>query len=117
MPWGPRRSSSEARVEQGPDLEMGSCKEERVLLVDDEPWVLEGLRRSLHKKFVADLADGPEAGLEKLRKDGSCPVAVSDMRMPGIGRAELLATVHSVSPDSIRVMMTGHNDMEALPEL
>jgi DNA-binding NtrC family response regulator len=117
LPWGPRRSSSEARVEQGPDLEMGSCKEERVLLVDDEPWVLEGLRRSVYKEFVADLAEGPEAGLEKLRNDGPCPVVVSDMRMPGMGRAELLATVRSVSPDSIRVMMTGHNDMEALPEL
>lgn len=116
MPWGPRRSSSEARVEQGPDLEMGSCKEERVLLVDDEPWVL-SLRRSDPKELVADLAEGPEAGLEKLRMDDPYPVVVSDMRMPGMGGAEWLATVRSVSPDSIRVMMTGHNDMEALPEL
>jgi putative two-component system response regulator len=100
-------------VNQGTGLEIGSCNGERVLLVDDEPLVLEGLRRSVYKEFVADLAEGPEEGLAKLRNDGPYPVVVSDMRMPGMDGAEFLATVRTISPDSIRVMLTGHSDMEA----
>jgi putative nucleotidyltransferase with HDIG domain len=100
-------------VGQNTGFEIGSCSGERVLLVDDEPLVLEGLRRSIYTEFVADLADGPEVGLEKLRKDGPYPVVVSDMRMPGMDGAQFLAAVRTISPDSIRVMLTGHNDMEA----
>lgn len=100
-------------MSQDASFEIGSCRGERVLLVDDEPLVLEGLRRSISTEFVADLAGGAEVGLEKLRKDGPYPVVVSDMRMPGMDGAEFLATVRTISPDSIRVMLTGHNDMEA----
>ena len=94
-------------------MEIGSGNEARVLLVDDEPLVLEGLRRSVHTEFVADLAGGAEEGLAKLRKDGPYPVVVSDMRMPGMDGAQFLATVRTISPDSIRVMLTGSSDIEA----
>ncbi len=102
----------QSRVNQSPTLEIGSGDEARVLLVDDEPLVLEGLRRSVHREFVADLASGAEEGLAKLRRDGPYPVVVSDMRMPGVDGAEFLAEVRTVSPDSIRVMLTGLSDME-----
>jgi putative nucleotidyltransferase with HDIG domain len=101
------------RVKHSTGLEIGTGSEARVLFVDDEPLVLEGLRRSVHTEFVADLAVGPEEGLAKLKKDGPYPVVVSDMRMPGMDGAEFLATVRNLSPDSIRVMLTGHSDMEA----
>jgi len=100
-------------VNQNTTWEIDSCNQARVLLVDDEPLVLEGLRRSVQPEFVADLAGGPEEGLAKLRKDGPYPVVVSDMRMPGMDGAEFLATVRAISPDSIRVMLTGSSDMEA----
>jgi len=99
-------------VNQRPRPETGGCDETRVLLVDDEPLVLEGLRRSVSTEFAADLAEGPEEGLAKLKEDGPYPVVVSDMRMPGMDGAEFLAEVRTVSPDSIRVMLTGHSDME-----
>ena len=102
-----------SRVNQSTSPQTGSRNEVRVLLVDDEPSVLEGLRRSVFKEFVADLAASPEEGLAKLRKDGPYPVVVSDMRMPGMDGAEFLATVRTLSPDSIRVMLTGHSDIEA----
>ncbi len=93
-------------------LETSNGTQARVLLVDDEPLVLEGLRRSLREEFVADLAEGPEAGLTKLKNNGPYPVVVSDMRMPGMDGAQFLAAVRTVSPESIRVMLTGHSDME-----
>jgi len=81
--------------------------------VDDEPLVLEGLRRTVYTEFLADLAGGPEEGLAKLEKHGPYPVVVSDMRMPGMDGAKFLAVVRTISPDSIRVLLTGYNDMEA----
>jgi len=84
----------------------------RVLFVDDEPLVLEGLRRTVLTEFVADLAGGSEEGLTKLKK-GPYAVVVSDMHMPGMDGAKFLALVRTISPESIRVMLTGDHDMEA----
>lgn len=84
----------------------------RVLFVDDEPAVLESLRRSVRKEFAADVATDAENGLECLRRSGPYCIVVSDMRMPGMSGAEFLATVRAISPDSIRVMLTGCEEME-----
>src|SRR5208282_4355522 len=92
---------------------MASFSKARVLLVDDEPLVLEGLRRSLRAEFVTDLAGGAEEGLAKLREGAPYPVVVSDMHMPGMDGAKFLATVRTISPDSVRVMLTGSSDMQA----
>jgi len=85
----------------------------RILFVDDEPLVLEGLRRSVYREFDADLAGGPEEGLNRIINGGRYPVIVSDMRMPGMDGAEFLSRVRVLSPDSVRVMLTGYADMEA----
>ncbi len=85
----------------------------RVLFVDDEPLVLEGLCRSLYREFSADTAEGPEAGLLKIKNNGPYSVVVSDMRMPVMDGAEFLVRVRALAPDSIRVMLTGYADVEA----
>lgn len=85
----------------------------RILFVDDEPLLLEGLRRSLYRDFNVEMAGGPEEGLRKLERDGMFPVVVSDMRMPVMDGAEFLSRVRTCSPSSIRVMLTGYADMEA----
>ncbi|HMD18539.1 MAG TPA: HD domain-containing phosphohydrolase [Terriglobales bacterium] len=92
---------------------MASFSKARVLLVDDEPLVLEGLRRSVRAEFATDLAGGAEEGLAKLREGPPYPVVVSDMHMPGMDGAKFLATVRTISPDSVRVMLTGSSDMQA----
>jgi response regulator RpfG family c-di-GMP phosphodiesterase len=84
-----------------------------VLFVDDEPLVLEGLCRSLYREFSADTAEGPEAGLLKIKNNGPYSVVVSDMRMPVMDGAEFLVRVRALAPDSIRVMLTGYADVEA----
>jgi ActR/RegA family two-component response regulator len=85
----------------------------RILFVDDDPLALEGLSRSVYREFKADLAEGPEAGLEKVKNDGPYIVVISDMRMPVMDGAEFLSRVRTRAPDSIRVMLTGYADMEA----
>jgi len=100
-------------MNDGTSSGIDGCHQARVLFVDDEPLVLEGLRRTVYTEFLADLAGGPEEGLAKVKKHGPYPVVVSDMRMPGMDGAKFLAIVRTISPDSIRVMLTGYNDIEA----
>ena len=94
-------------MEQTTGSSSGSEDRPKVLFVDDEPLVLEGLRRAVHREFLADLAGSADEGLEKLRHAGPYAVVVSDMHMPGMDGVEFLATVRILSPDSIRVMLTG----------
>jgi response regulator RpfG family c-di-GMP phosphodiesterase len=85
----------------------------RILFVDDDPLALEGLSRSVYREFKADLAEGSEEGLEKIKNDGPYIVVISDMRMPVMDGAEFLSRVRTLAPDSIRVMLTGYADTEA----
>ena len=64
----------------------------RVIFVDDEPRVLEGLKRMLRPKrneWNMKFVGSAQAALESL-KDEPCEVVVTDMRMPGMSGAELL---------------------------
>ncbi len=83
----------------------------RILCVDDEPNLLQGLERQFYKQFEIQTALGPHAGLELLRGQGPFAVVVSDFRMPGMDGIEFLSRVRELSPDSVRLMLTGQADM------
>lgn len=85
-----------------------------ILLVDDEQHLLDALKLRLRRLYrVSSAASGAEA-LELLR-ERSTPFAVivSDMRMPGMNGAEFLAAAREVTPDSTRILLTGHTDVDA----
>jgi CheY-like chemotaxis protein len=91
---------------------------ERVLLVDDEPRVLDGLRRSLHRSFGSfDLvtatsgADGLALQREALAGGDPFAVIVSDMRMPGMDGAEFLTAARAADPDTVRIVLSGQADL------
>ncbi|MDX1480566.1 MAG: response regulator [Woeseiaceae bacterium] len=84
----------------------------RVLFVDDEPNVLQSIRRSLRKQFEIDTAEGGEAALSLLNGSGEYAVIVSDMRMPGMNGVELLAEARRQAPDTVRMMLTGNADQQ-----
>lgn len=87
----------------------------KLIFVDDEPRVLEGLRRMLRsQRRVWDMSfclDGA-AALEEL-ESGPCDVIVSDMRMPGMDGAELLRVVKERHPSVVRIILSGQTDTEA----
>src|SRR5436190_23715344 len=87
----------------------------RILCVDDEERVLEGLKLTLRRQFRVDAAISGEAGLALLKGASSDPysVIVSDMRMPRMNGAEFLSAAKLQSPDSVRVLLTGHSDLES----
>ena len=85
----------------------------RILFVDDEENVL----RSLKRLFVSEdyevftAASGSD-GLAVL-KDIEVPVIVSDQRMPVMTGAEFLEKSRPLSPDAVRIILTGYADVEA----
>lgn len=88
----------------------------RVLLVDDEPLVASGLRRTHQQSFEFVCAAGPEEALERLEQDGPFAVVVSDYQMPSVNGAEFLSEVAERYPDTSRVMLTGHGNLETAVE-
>ena len=82
----------------------------RILLVDDEPNVLDGLRRQLRREFAVDVAGGGADGLRAL-STGPYAVVVSDFRMPLMDGAQFLAAARTAAPDTTRMLLTGQADL------
>jgi CheY-like chemotaxis protein len=66
---------------------------EKVLFVDDEPILLQGYQRLLHKEFQVNTAVGGAAALTIIQHMGPFAVVLSDMRMPGMDGIEFLLKV------------------------
>jgi response regulator RpfG family c-di-GMP phosphodiesterase len=84
-----------------------------VLCVDDEPNVLQGLELHLRRRYSVMTATSGAAGLDVLSKDGVTGVIVSDMRMPGMDGATFLARARALRPDAVRILLTGHSEMQS----
>jgi response regulator RpfG family c-di-GMP phosphodiesterase len=86
---------------------------DRVLFVDDEPNVLEGIQRSLRKQVDLQTAGSGAEGLKVLTEAGPFALVVSDMRMPTMNGAQFLAKVREQSPDTVRMILSGQADLQA----
>ena len=85
----------------------------RVLCVDDEARVVEGLVLHLRKDYQVHTALGGDEALKVLKEIGGAAVVVSDMRMPGMNGATLLQRVMSVYPAATRILLTGEPGRDA----
>lgn len=86
----------------------------RALFVDDEPRILDGLRRmlrGLRGEWDVEFAEGGAAALESLRAH-PYDVVVSDMRMPGIDGAALLLRCKREFPATVRIVLSGHMELD-----
>lgn len=85
----------------------------RVLCVDDEANVLAAMERNLFGEFDVVVARSGEAGMDAIRWGKPFAVVMSDMRMPNMDGATFLSKVREVSPDSVRILLTGQADVES----
>lgn len=86
---------------------------ERVLLVDDEPLVLEGLKRQLRKKVEVETATSGREALALIDRSQPFAVVVSDMRMPEMNGSQFLEQVRQRSPDTVRMILSGQAEIES----
>jgi response regulator RpfG family c-di-GMP phosphodiesterase len=85
----------------------------RVLCVDDEARVVEGLVLHLRKDYEVYTALSGADALRQLKEMGGAAVIVSDMRMPGMDGAALLQHVMQIFPDTTRILLTGEPGRDA----
>ena len=84
----------------------------RIIFVDDEPNILSSLRRLMRNLNAEALfASSGEQALA-LMEDQPVDVVVTDMRMPEMNGAELLAQVTHKYPETIRLVLSGHSDTD-----
>ena len=88
----------------------------RVLFVDDEPMLLQGLQRMLRPlrcewdmRFVA----GGFQAIEELAREAA-DVVVTDLRMPEMTGAELLSQVRQLYPGTVRIVLSGQASRESV---
>lgn len=88
----------------------------RILFVDDEKMVLEGIANSLRrdrKRWELLFAEGGESALREMGK-APVDVIVSDMQMPGMDGLALLKRVMQESPATARLVLSGHAEPGAM---
>jgi len=85
----------------------------RVLCVDDESRVVEGLVLHLRKDYQVFTALSGDEALKLLKQMDGAAVVISDMRMPGMDGATLLQHVMQFFPDATRILLTGEPGRDA----
>jgi len=90
-----------------------STERYRLLFVDDEPDMLDTLRRAFRKDHEILTAGGGQAALEILRTQ-SVDLVLSDQRMPDLTGDQVLKFALEHQPDAIRILLTGYSDIESV---
>ncbi|MEM1231814.1 MAG: response regulator [Pseudomonadota bacterium] len=84
-----------------------------VLFVDDERRVLTSMKAMFRKGYRVLTANSAQEGLEIIERE-SVDVVVSDQRMPGMTGVEMLTLIKERSPYTMRLLLTGYADLEAV---
>ncbi|MBN2211367.1 MAG: response regulator [Sedimentisphaerales bacterium] len=85
----------------------------KVLFVDDEPNILEALKKTLRKESYEFLVAHSASEAMTILKRETIQVVVSDEQMPGMSGSQLLAIMRQERPQTIRILLTGHASIEA----
>lgn len=85
----------------------------KVLYTDDDTRALELFREQVSRQFAVTTAKSGALGLDLLRNEGPFAVVISDYQMLGMSGIAFLSRVKDISPDSTRLLITGHPDFTA----
>jgi response regulator RpfG family c-di-GMP phosphodiesterase len=87
-----------------------------VMCVDDEPNILQSLKRLLRRESYELLTVSDPGEALALLKDRQVHTVISDQRMPQMSGTELLHTVRERYPHIVRIILSGYADMESITE-
>ena len=85
-----------------------------ILMVDDEPNILEALKRIFQKNYTLLTASSAKEGLEYLTKNKEIALIICDQRMPEMTGIEMLEKSRFLCPAAVRILLTGYADIEAV---
>jgi len=88
-------------------------KTPEVLFVDDEKRILKSMKALFRNGFQVHLADNGAEALDIIRNN-EIDVVVSDQRMPQMTGIEVLRSVKESSPATMRILLTGYSDLNAI---
>lgn len=86
----------------------------KVLFVDDEPNVLNAIRRIFIEENYEILTAHSAADGVEIMDGNEVPVVVSDYRMPDMNGIEFLRVVNSRWPDTVRIVLSGYADVASI---
>ena len=92
---------------------MPEPKRPRILIVDDDELIFNALKRQLRSRFDVTTATQGKEALRLVMSQDPYAVVVSDLRMPEMDGVTLLYLIRQVTPDTVRVLLTGKPDLEA----
>jgi len=86
----------------------------RILIVDDEPAILNALRRTLTRDGYEVLkASSAVEALAILERESGVDVVLSDQQMPGMTGIAMMESVRRAFPDTVRLLVSAQCDIQA----
>ncbi len=91
---------------------MSSTQSQRILVVDDEPGIRDGLKASLeHLGFDVETAESGEEAIYQFKQHPEISFVISDYKLPGLDGFDVLKEVKKQSPRTRFVLMTGYGNV------
>jgi predicted signal transduction protein with EAL and GGDEF domain len=94
----------------------GGTAAETLLILDDEPNILNALRRLLRRENYEILTASTPANAFDLLARHRIQVIISDQRMPEMSGTEFLSRVKQLYPETVRIVLSGYTDVESLTD-
>lgn len=94
---------------------MNAPQKPSILIVDDEPEILQSLFGLLRREFELFIAETGEHALEIMSQQ-AIQVVMTDQRMPGMTGVELMAQIQKRYPNAVRIIFTGYADIKVVIE-
>lgn len=85
----------------------------RLLLVDDDPFILTGIGKDLEsEEFEVNTAESGEKAVQLLEK-AAFDLVITDLVMGGIDGIKVLKKAKAINPDTMVIILTGYGDMSS----
>jgi response regulator RpfG family c-di-GMP phosphodiesterase len=85
---------------------------EKILMVDDDRNLLDSFRRQFRKRLNLETATSGADGVQAVRDGGPFALVISDMQMPNMNGVEFLTKIRTISPNTVRIMLTGNANLD-----
>jgi len=95
---------------------MKTSSKSRLLFLDDDEFILDSLKRLFHEPAYEIYTTTHQEEALRIAEERELALIISDQRMPGITGTDFLSHIRQVSPDTVRILITGYSDIKTVVE-